>query len=110
MRITNLVFVFVCTLILCSCKKETPQATPARLITLLGTATLDEWVNFKTGTYWIYRDSVSGKTDSVYVTKNTAITYKHSTVTEDIYETQFVIDITSDSSFFYQQFILTSYP
>ncbi len=58
---------FVCfllfTIILFSCKKTTPVNKPIDLDT-------KSHFNFQSGTYWIYKDSITGSIDSFYVNSN----------------------------------------
>lgn len=68
MRKYHAVIACVCfALILCNCKKNTRHLDVIELDT---DSTIRARFNFQPGTYWIYRDSLSGRTDSFYVLSN----------------------------------------
>ena len=54
-----------------NCKKETPKpyVPPVPYIYQIAPELLAHY-SYKPGTYWIYHDSISGRTDSIYVYKN----------------------------------------
>ncbi len=71
-------------LLLTRCKKPDPYTAPNNnnnSDTTFPDKGLVANFNFKTGTYWIYRDSVSGRMDSFYVSNNTTQAWQslHST-------------------------------
>ena len=56
----------------CKCKKD-PDPTPSQPAVPL--QDLKAYSYFKTGTYWIYKDSATGVEDSVYVYADTSYSY-----------------------------------
>jgi hypothetical protein len=60
---THIVIIAVITLAFCACQKH-------NITHYTINADLKAAFNYQVGTYWIYRDSVSGTIDSFYVTKN----------------------------------------
>jgi hypothetical protein len=64
-------FIIVFVLFCCSCNKSKLNNTPV-------SADLKATFNYKVGTYWIYKDSLSGDIDSFFVTNNGASSYINS--------------------------------
>lgn len=56
----------------CKCKKDDPQPNPTPAVPLQD---ITQYAYFKTGTYWILKDSATGVEDSVYVFRDTAYLY-----------------------------------
>lgn len=60
-----------------NCKKD-PDVTPQPSGPTYTSQDLTAYSYFKTGTYWIYKDSTSGAEDSVYVSYDTSYLYHQS--------------------------------
>jgi hypothetical protein len=67
---------FCLAVFLCDCKKTTNLP-----VTQLDDTAATFYINFKPGTYWIYRDTISGRTDSFFVRSNTFISQPDQTQT-----------------------------
>ena len=69
-KILNWVIIISCFTLLCNCKKETPKvASPPDDISPILPELLSHY-SYQLGSYWIYHDSISGYTDSMYVSAN----------------------------------------
>ncbi len=73
-RFVFIIVIFISTLFSCDYDYAPYFEAPKPQIELQD---LPAYAHFKTGTYWIYKDSASGVEDSVYVYSDTAYSYYH---------------------------------
>ncbi len=62
----NIIILSICLMCFTQCKKDVAP-TPITYTNYTPNQTIKDYCIFKTGTYWVYKDSTSGKLDSVWV-------------------------------------------
>jgi hypothetical protein len=75
-RLHNLIWIFLLLYAMSGCKKKTDSIAVS--------ADVRKYFCYKQGSYWIYRDSLSGETDSFAVTNSSTKAAQNNTYTEDV--------------------------
>ena len=79
-KLLYLLMIISCLIGFVQCKRDIAP-TPITYTTYTPNQTIKDYCIFKTGTYWVYKDSASGKLDSVWV-------YQYSQTTDTLKKTQ----------------------
>jgi hypothetical protein len=109
-QLTVIAFIFF---FFTSCRKKYEPVNTTETVPV--SSEIQSWCLFKPGTYWIYKDSVSGREDSVYVLSVTNDVVQHNSGSnvigkKIINEQRIIITLKVDSIFSYKSYILSSYP